>query len=162
MRFLVDAYRTLLAAGLDVTLDVVGEGADQPLPQLPGLTVHGMVEGEEALAARYRQADVFVASATGQESFGIVLLEAMSSGLPLVCTDIEGFRQVIDPAGARVVRPSDAASLAEGIADVVRNPGAWAAMRAANIRRSAQFDWSLIASRVRAEYEAAIAAKRRG
>ncbi|MBI5482559.1 MAG: glycosyltransferase family 4 protein [Deltaproteobacteria bacterium] len=162
MSCLIDAYRRLIAAGHSLTLDVIGEGTDGPLPELPGLTFHGMVEGETELAERYRLADLFVAPATGQESFGIVLLEAMASGLPVICSDIEGYRQVIDEGGTRLVRPADAEALAAGIAEVARNPGAWAAMRAANLKRAAQFDWSIIARRVRAEYEAAIAAKRGG
>jgi phosphatidylinositol alpha-mannosyltransferase len=162
MSYLLDAYRQLVARGVALTLDVIGEGASGPAPAVPGLTVHGMVEGETELAERYRQADLFVAPATGQESFGIVLLEAMASGLPVICSDIEGYRQVVDEAGTRLVKPADADALAAAIADLARRPDAWAAMRAANLARAAQFDWSIIAQRVRAEYEVAIAATAAG
>src|SRR5262249_15731616 len=110
----------LRGEGLALTLDVVGIGpAGTPPPSLPGVTFHGVVPTEQELAASYRSADVFVSPATGQESFGIVLLEAMASGLPIVCSDIAGYREVAPPGGARLSRPGDAGALAAAIREVV-------------------------------------------
>ena len=69
-----------------------------PSPCRPaGLTYHGAASFD-VLAERYRRCDVFVAPSTGQESFGIVLLEAMSAARPIICSDIVGYRLTVAPA----------------------------------------------------------------
>src|SRR5207253_11009940 len=70
---LLDACRELGRRGVAFTLDVVGKGTRTlDMSGLPGVTVHGVVDGEAALIERYQACDVFVSPATGQESFGIV------------------------------------------------------------------------------------------
>lgn len=157
-RYLFEAYRGLVARGLPVSLDVVGElGEAEPPPALPGLTYHGAV-GFEKLTELYRTCDVFVAPSTGQESFGIVLLEAMASAKPVVCSDIDGYRQVAIPEGSELVPPQDAAALEAALARVVSAPTAVREQQGLLNRRAAErYDWNLLASRVRAEYTAAIA-----
>ncbi|MDB4954310.1 MAG: Phosphatidylinositol alpha-mannosyltransferase [Myxococcales bacterium] len=156
-RFLFDAYRGLIERQLPVTLDVVGELGDAaPPPQLPGLRYHGPV-GFERLTELYRSCDVFVAPSTGQESFGIVLLEAMASAKPVVCSDIDGYRQVAIPDGAFLVPPADAAALEERLAHVVQLDPATRARQGELNRRAAEgYDWDRLADRVRDEYVAAI------
>ena len=159
-RFLFEAYRGLIARKLPVTLDVVGElGEAAPPPQLPGLTYHGAVAFDR-LPELYRGCDIFVAPSTGQESFGIVLLEAMASGKPVVCSDIEGYRQVATTEGSLLVRPSDAAALEEGIARAVQvDPELRRRHGEVNRRHAEAFDYDRLAERVRNEYLLAIAAR---
>ena len=158
-RYLFDAYRTLLANGLPVTLDVVGElGEAEPPPGLPGLRYHGPVSFER-LTELYRECDVFVAPSTGQESFGIVLLEAMASAKPVVCSDIEGYRQVAIPEGSYLVPPNDAQALADKLAHVIAlDPATRKRQGELNRRAAEHYDWDRLAERVRHEYTAAIAA----
>jgi len=160
-RFLFEAYAGLVARKLPVTLDVVGElGHADPPPELPGLTYHGAVSFER-LAELYRACDVFVAPSTGQESFGIVLLEAMASAKPLVCSDIEGYRQVATTEGSTLVTPSDAKALEDGLAKVVlTDPDTRRRHGELNRRHAEAFDYDRLAERVRHEYRLAIAACR--
>jgi phosphatidylinositol alpha-mannosyltransferase len=158
-RYLFEAYAGLVARKLPVTLDVVGEiGHADPPPELPGLTYHGAV-GFDRLAELYRACDVFVAPSTGQESFGIVLLEAMASAKPVVCSDIEGYRQVATTEGSTLVPPSNAGALEEALAQVVQIPPEIRRRQGELNRRHAEaFDYDRLADRVRHEYERAIAA----
>jgi phosphatidylinositol alpha-mannosyltransferase len=158
--FLFEAFAGLVARKLPVTLDVVGElGAAEPPPALPGLTYHGAVDFAR-LTRMYRGCDVFVAPSTGQESFGIVLLEAMASGKPVVCSDIEGYRQVATTEGSTLVAPSDAAALEHALARVVQlDPAVRLRHGAGNRRHAEAFDYDRLAERVRHEYQLAIAAR---
>lgn len=157
-RYLFEAYAALVERGLNVTLDVAGElGQHAPPPTLPGLRYHGAV-GFDRLVQLYRECDVFVAPSTGQESFGIVLLEAMSSAKPVVCSDIDGYRQVAIPEGAHLVPPADAAALADRLAQVVAlDPVTRRRQGESNRRAALHYDWDHLADRVRDEYVAAIA-----
>ena len=157
-RYLFDAYARLVARNLPVTLDVVGElGQADPPPQLPGLTYHGAVAFDR-LSSLYRACDVFVAPSTGQESFGIVLLEAMASAKPVVCSNIEGYRQVATTEGSTLVTPSDAGALEDALIRVVRtDPEIRRRHGEINRRHAETFDYDRLAERVRHEYRLAIA-----
>jgi phosphatidylinositol alpha-mannosyltransferase len=160
-RFLFEAYAGLVARKLPVTLDVVGElGQADPPPVLPGLTYHGAVAFER-LTEMYRACDVFVAPSTGGESFGIVLLEAMASAKPLVCSDIEGYRQVATTEGSTLVAPSDARALEDALARVIAtDPDTRRRHGEQNRRHAESFDYDRLAERVRHEYCLAIDACR--
>jgi phosphatidylinositol alpha-mannosyltransferase len=162
-RFLFEAYAGLVARKLPVTLDVVGElGAADAPAELPGLTYHGPV-GFDQLPVLYRACDVFVAPSTGQESFGIVLLEAMASGKPVVCSDIEGYRQVATTEGSTLVKPSDPGALVAALTRVVHtDPDTRRRHGELNRRHAELFDYDRLAEQVRNEYRLAIAACRAG
>jgi len=152
LKFLLEAYRRLRTEGLRVVLDVVGAGPAGPSDAIDGVTFHGRVASEEVLARRYRACDIFVSPATGQESFGIVLLEAMAAGRPVVCSDIDGYRDVALPGGARLVAPGDAASLADAIRALMQDEAARRRMGAANRQAVERYDWEAVTDRVREEY----------
>ena len=156
--FLFDAYRELRARRSDVTLDVVGEqGAAAAPPSLPGLTYHGAVDNDR-LAELYRNCDAFVAPSTGGESFGIVLIEAMAAGKPVVCSDIDGYRAVAQGPGVVLAKPGDASSLAGALDHVVSLDATTRRhLGDLNRKRARQYDWSAIVDRVRGEYLGAIA-----
>jgi phosphatidylinositol alpha-mannosyltransferase len=109
------------------------------------------------LPSAYAAADVFVAPATGQESFGVVLLEAMAAGVPIVATDIEGYREVVRAGThAVLVPPGDAASLAAGIQRVLESPLLARRLVAAGRRRVRRFAWSLITDEIEHTYDLAL------
>jgi glycosyltransferase involved in cell wall biosynthesis len=87
------------------------------------LTRLGLVRDPQQMANFYAMCDVFVLPSRS-DSFAMVQVEAALSGTPLVATDIPGAREVVRATGAgRLVRPHDPAALADGIVEVLRNPG---------------------------------------
>ena len=108
LHVLLRAHELLRANGLDVSLDIVGRGNPKlPLPKnADGVTYHGWLS-ETGLRDRFHACDIFVSPALGSESFGMVLVEAMAAGKPIVCSDIEGYRQVATSEGARLVPPNN-------------------------------------------------------
>ena len=155
---LLAAYDRLSAAGLSLRLDVVGEG-EPAVGERPGVVFHGPVSSEAVLSEHYRRCDLFVAPTTGRESFGIVLLEAMASARPILCSDIAGYRQVIDSGGARLVPPGNVEELARGISELAGQPELCRQMGALNRQRAGVYEWDGLARQVREEYVAAIAAR---
>jgi phosphatidylinositol alpha-mannosyltransferase len=162
-RYLLEALQPLWAQGACVILDVVGAADDattQRLRRLPHVRHHQDVSTHK-LAALYRSCDALVAPATGQESFGIILLEAMATAKPIIATDIEGYRRVLDSGhepGALLVPPKDAPALRGAIARLMAMPAAErAAMGAQNHRNVAPFTWDTVTQKLRALYLGAMA-----
>ncbi|WP_344308110.1 glycosyltransferase family 4 protein [Fodinicola feengrottensis] len=125
-----------------------------------GARLRAVSEGDKQ--RMLRSVDVFVAPNTGGESFGIVLAEAMAAGAPVVASDLDAFRQVLNdgsgvPTG-RLFRAGDAADLA-GVLDRLLDDADVRADLA--LRASASvgaFDWSVVAERVVEVYELVVAA----
>jgi phosphatidyl-myo-inositol alpha-mannosyltransferase len=154
---MLEAYRRLLARGVNVSLDVVGDASGVPaLPALPGLHAYGPLPVSE-LVDRYRACDLFVAPSLSQESFGIVLLEAMATGRAIVCSDIRGYREVAKPDGAAFVSPNDPEQLAATILALTLDPVRRIAMQAFNLESVTAYRWPILAEQVREHYLAAIA-----
>ncbi len=162
---LVRAFLRLRSAVPRVRLCVVGEGPERercqqmvPPSLRPDVLFVGAVE--EAQKPRYHaSADVFVAPNTGGESFGIVLLEAMSAGLPVVASDIPGFRTVMkDGRQGRLVPADDAFALAEALGTLLANRRLADAMAAEGRRTVADYTWSVVGRRVEDLYRAVLTA----
>ena len=101
----------------------------------------------------YEQADVFLAPATGCESFGIVVLDALAAGLPVVASNIPAYRDLLEQGDSGVlVPPGDAEALADGIARVLHDHDLWRILSQAGIARGSAFAWHHVASRVEAIY----------
>jgi len=113
---------------------------------------------EDDLARYYRTADVFCAPSTGFESFGIVLLEAMAAGVPIVASDIPGYRSVLDDGVQGIlVEPRIPQILAKAIIDLLRDPERRARLGQAGCVKVAVYDWSQVARRVLDFYEHVLA-----
>ena len=101
----------------------------------------------------FRTADVFVSPATGQESFGIVLLEAMAAGAPIVCSDIHGYKGVVKRGEqALLVPPGEPKPLAEAIGRLLDDPELRARLGASGRERVVGYGWDRVAERVEAYY----------
>jgi phosphatidylinositol alpha-mannosyltransferase len=101
----------------------------------------------------YATGDLFVSPASGNESFGIVLLEAMAAGRPVVATDIPGYRSVIRPGeNAEAFPPGDVASLARVLARLVDDPARREALARRGRARALEFAWPHVTDRVEAVF----------
>jgi len=108
----------------------------------------GRVSPEE-LPRYYRAATLFCAPSTGSESFGIVLLEAMAAGVPIIASDIPGYRGVLaDERVGLLIPPNDEQAIARAALALLRNPERRAQLSARGKRVATQYDWDLIARRV--------------
>ena len=101
----------------------------------------------------YATGDIFVSPASGNESFGIVLLEAMAAGCPVVATDIPGYRSVIVPGeNAEAFPPGDVAALARTLAHLIDDPARREALARRGRARALEFAWPKVVDRIEAVY----------
>lgn len=113
----------------------------------------GMVSDTDK-ARLLRSVDLYVAPNTGGESFGIILVEAMSAGAPVLASDLDAFVQVLDGGAAgEVFTNEDPDALAEAAVRLLSDPARRAALRAHGSRHVRRFDWSAIGADVLAVYE---------
>jgi phosphatidyl-myo-inositol alpha-mannosyltransferase len=156
---LMRACASIRDEGLDFRLILVGDGrlrrslerAARRFP--PGRVVfEGQVE-HDRLPRYYASADVFCTPARGSESFGLVLLEAMAQGVPIVATDIPGYRSVVThESEALLVPPRDPDALARALGSLLRDPARRERLGAAGLRTAARYGWDSIAERLEAIY----------
>ena len=164
MDVLVAALEMLAPQHPDLKLLVAGRGeAGEFRDQLPR-SLRARVEllgqvSEPDKASLLRSVDVYCAPNTGQESFGIILLEAMAARTPVVASDIEAFRRVLGGGSAGELFPvGDPVALAASLAALLDDPPRRAALSAAGTRAVAPYDWPTVTKQILRVYEIAIAA----
>ena len=164
MDVLLDALRVLVPDRSGLQLLVAGSGDEKDLreaagPQLQGaLKLLGRVSDQDK-AAMLKSLDVYCAPNIGGESFGIILTEAMSAGTPVVASDLDAFRRVLDGGIAGMLTPvGDAPALARSLSGVLDDPGRRAVLAAQGSRVVAAYDWPVVAATVVKVYETVVAA----
>jgi phosphatidylinositol alpha-mannosyltransferase len=156
---LIEAMRTVVRRHPGARLLIAGRGDVGELRELLGedLRAHVAVLGEisEAdKAAFLRSVDVYCAPNLMGESFGVVLIEALAAGAPIVASDLDAFARVLEDGEAGVlVRRGDPAALARALCDLLADPARRAELSARGARVAAGYDWKALAGRILAVYE---------
>lgn len=159
---LAAALPAVLAEVPGLRVLVAGPGDERDVSADWAPEVRGAVEflgavSDEDKASLLASADVYIAPNTGGESFGIILIEAMSAGACVLASDLSAFSRVLDGgvAGA-MFRNEEPAHLAETLVGLLREPSRRAELARAGQARARSFDWSVVAEQIRAVYETVI------
>ena len=159
---LVLGFRELQKRVERVRLVIVGDG---PLRaeterlvdrhQLRNVVMAGFVPSS-VLPRYYASADIACFPATGGESFGVVLLEAMASGLPVVATELPGYLSVVQAGrDALTVRPRSPVELGAALTVLARDPELRRRLGEAGRQEAQRYAWRAVAGRVIEIYQAA-------
>ncbi|MEU7431622.1 glycosyltransferase family 4 protein [Streptomyces sioyaensis] len=156
---LMKALPSILAEVPDARLLVAGRGDEEeavaalPAEMRSRVEFLGMVSDEDK-ARLLRSVDVYVAPNTGGESFGIILVEAMSAGAPVLASDLDAFAQVLDQGEAgELFANEDADALAASAVRLLGDPGRLGELRERGSRHVRRFDWSTVGADILAVYE---------
>jgi len=162
---LLRAYRVMSTRVPQSRLIIVGDG---PLRgrvesyvarhRLNNVVIAGYVP--DSVKPRYfASADIFCAPATGAESFGIVLLEALASGLPVVATEVAGYMSVLEPGRDSItVPPKNWRELAASLVILSRDAELRRRLAEYGLHKARRYSWKIVASEVIEVYQEARAA----
>ena len=159
---LLEAMHTVLRRHPGAQLLIAGRGDAAEIGELIGEDLRASVAllgelTEEDKAAFLRSVDVYCAPNLLGESFGVVLIEAMAARAPIVASDLDAFRRVLDDGAAGVlVRRGDAAALAGALCALLDDPARRAELSARGAQVAARYDWSVLAQRILAVYETVV------
>jgi phosphatidylinositol alpha-mannosyltransferase len=156
---LLKAYRILRKTGCPCRLLVIGTGPQERearryvmTRRMGGVEFLGRVS-DEVRDALFKTADVYVSPATGRESFGIVLLEAMAAGTSIVCSDIHGYKGVVRrDRDALLVPPHEPKALAAAIGRLVSDDELRSRMALSGRLRAQEFSWERVTGKVEDYY----------
>jgi phosphatidylinositol alpha-mannosyltransferase len=161
---LLGAFEVLAGERPGLRLLVAGPGdLDDVRSRVPSvlrdrLILLGQVNQEDK-ARFYHSVDVFCAPNTGGESFGVVLIEAMAAGAPIVASDLDAFRLVLRGGRAGELFPSgDPAALAAAAGRLLDDPVLRQRLSAAATDAVRAYDWPMVARDVVKVYEAVVPA----
>ena len=113
----------------------------------------------EDLPRYYASADIFCSPATGAESFGIVLLEAMSASKPVIASDIEGFRGVMTHGEQGLLVPKkDSDALANALGNLASDSEQRLKLGAEGSKTAKNYRWEIVSERVENYYESCLQA----
>ena len=154
----LEAFALLAARYDDVRLIVVGAGAERPAidrmaPDVRArISMLGAVPNGQ-LPPIHQACDVFLGPSLGGESFGVILIEAMAAGMPVVTSRIPGYDEVIDDrVNGLLVAPGDPRALADAVGRVLDDPDLAGRLAAAAAERARRYDWSVVSREIEAVY----------
>jgi phosphatidylinositol alpha-mannosyltransferase len=156
VNYLLDAYGRLKKECPGIRLIIVGPGVNLRrqyefkvrISRLKDVVFTGGVPYED-LPRYYQTADIFCAPATGKESFGIVLLEAMALGKPIVATSNAGYSSVVSHGEqGLLVPPKNSKALAEALRSLIGDGQLRNRLGESGLTTVRGYDWPLVARRV--------------
>lgn len=154
--YLLRAYPRIKNAFPDARFIIVGAGNWEDSPYRAYIERHAMRDivvvgrvSDEQLPRFHRSSHVFCAPATEGESFGIVLLEAMAAGLPVVGSDIEGYRSVVtDGQEGLLVPPRNERALADAVCTILDHPDMAHHMGVMGRETAQLYSWETVAEQI--------------
>jgi phosphatidylinositol alpha-mannosyltransferase len=159
LQVLVDALPGVLRRWPGLRVLVAGTGdveearAELPKEVAQACSFLGQVSDEDK-ASLLRSVDLYVAPHTGGESFGIVLVEAMSAGAPVLASDLPAFRRVLaEGACGQLFRAGDPAALAEAMLGLLGDPRRRAELTERARAQVRRYDWPVVAAQILDIYE---------
>ena len=167
VQHLIAAMPEVLRSSPNCRLVAIGDGPELPDLQrmVDELHIGSHVsflgfQPQEEVRAWMQRARIFVLPSV-EEGLGVVLLEALACGTPVVASEVGGIPDVITPDVGVLVPPADAPALAAGIHKILETPGKWAEMSsAARVRAVTYYDWDGIARQYTALYQSMLAKPR--
>jgi phosphatidylinositol alpha-mannosyltransferase len=159
LSILIEAMPAIIEAFPNVRCLVAGPGdVEEIVEDLdPQVSSHmeflGLVSEQTKIDA-FHSVDVYVAPHTGGESFGIVLLEAMASGTPVLASDLPAFSAVLaGGAAGQLFATGDSAELAQGAIALLSDAPRRQQLSQAGLARAHDYDWSTVAREIVEVYE---------
>ena len=156
---LLSAMTEVVAVRPGVRLLVAGRGDEDELVEdlspavRAAVTFLGVVD-EADKAQLLRTVDVYVAPNLGGESFGIILVEAMSAGAPVLASDLDAFRRVLDDGRVGATFPTgDTAALARTLLELLDDAPRRDRVSAAASVWVRRYDWETVGDELLAVYE---------
>jgi len=154
--YLLKAYQRVKEEIPDSRLIIVGPGTRLRNKYEKHVKRHGLKDvvfigyaSYDDLPRYYKTADIFCAPATGRESFGIVLLEAMAIGKPIVASNIEGYASLLTHgAEGLLVPPKDKEALAQALISLMTDESLRQQMGATGILKAKEYDWKYLTQRI--------------
>ncbi len=159
---LLEAMRTVVRRHPRARLLVAGRGDADQLHRLVSDDLRPHVEllgelSEADKAAFLRSVDVYCAPNLLGESFGVVLIEALAAGAPIVASDLDAFSRVLEGGTAGVLVPrGDSAALGTALADLLADPERRARLSSRGAEVARGYDWPVLARRILAVYETVV------
>lgn len=156
LSYLIEAMVDIVGEYPDSGLVIVGSGSDRPLRKLVnkyGLSSNVRFEGfveDRDLPDYYRAADIFVLPSL-LEGFGMVLIEAMASGLPVISTDTTAIPEVVGDAGC-LVSPKSSTQIAGAVSDSISKNKLDSMSKNSLYRARTKFTWESSTNQLLDEY----------
>ena len=160
--YLLRAYKKLITriGKNSLRIIIAGEGKEKTwlkiyakMFNLPNVEFTGYIE-ENDKAAYYNTSDICVFTATHGESFGIVLLEAMACGKPVVAFANAGYKEVLTGEGAKfLAEPKNVDELAERLEILIKDKKLRERMGKWGLEEVKKYDWNVVGKKILEFYE---------